>query len=157
MLINRTKNKVWHGRVEVADTFLKRFRGLMLKPRVESALLFLLPAETRANASIHTFFMLTEIDAIFLNGERRVVDVRRAKPWRLYVPQRAARYVIETPPGVAEGLEVEPGDEIEWIVERPRERAIPAPMGVLEDLGIGDVKGAINLAEPKLEEALKES
>lgn len=157
MLINRTKNRVWHGRVEVADTFFKRFRGLMLKPRVENALLFVLPAETRVNASIHMFFMLTEIDVIFLDGDRRVVDVRRARPWRLYVPRKAAKYVIETPPGVAGHLKAEPGDEVEWVVEEPRERATPSPMGVLEDLSIGDVKGAITLAEPKLEEALKKS
>jgi len=79
MLINKTKGKVWTGRVKIADTFFRRFRGLMLTPNVNYALVFILPSETRLNASIHMFFMLQSIDVIFLDSSREVVDLKRAR------------------------------------------------------------------------------
>lgn len=100
MIINETKGKAWHGRVKLADTFFKRFRGLMLVKNVNHALVFVLPAETRANASIHMFFMLSDIDVIWLDSSRRVVDFKTAKKWRLYTPKKAAQYIIEGPVGL---------------------------------------------------------
>lgn len=109
MIINETKGKAWHGKVKLADTFLKRFRGLMLVKNVNHALVFVLPAETRANASIHMFFMLSDIDVIWLDSSRRVVDFKTAKKWRLYTPKKAAQYIIEGPVGLIRTLEVEEG------------------------------------------------
>ncbi len=104
MIINETKGKAWHGRVKLADTFFKRFRGLMLVKNVNHALVFVLPAETRANASIHMFFMLSDIDVIWLDSSRRVVDFKTAKKWRLYTPKKAAQYIIEGPVGLIRTL-----------------------------------------------------
>ncbi|AIF68999.1 hypothetical protein PAP_02895 [Palaeococcus pacificus DY20341] len=149
MLINKTKNKVWHGRVKLADSFFKRFRGLMLKPKINYALVFILPAETRLNSSIHMFFMLQSIDVIFLDGDKRVVDVKRAKPWRIYVPKKAAKYVIETPNGVAGYLSIEIGDKIDWTIEDEKKKAVPAPIEAINKLGVKNMNSSISLAEPK--------
>ena len=69
-------------RVEVADTFAKRTRGLIGRPPPG-------PGEglriLRCNA-IHTFFMRYPIDATFLDREDRVVKVVRGiRPWRPFV------------------------------------------------------------------------
>ena len=125
MITNETKGLVWHGRVKLADTFFKRFRGLMLVRNLNYALVFVLPAETKANASIHMFFMLRDIDVIWLDSSRRVVDFKTAKKWRLYTPKKAAKYIIEGPVGLIRALEVEEGDLIDWSPTEEGEKALP--------------------------------
>jgi len=125
MIINETKGLVWGGRVELADTFFKRFRGLMLVGSVSYALVFVLPVESRLSASIHTFFMLADIDVIWLNSARRAVDFKRAKRWRLYVPREPAKYIIEGPVGLIGTLDVEEGDLISWQVSEEKSRSVP--------------------------------
>lgn len=97
----------------------------MLVKNVNHALVFVLPAETRANASIHMFFMLSDIDVIWLDSSRRVVDFKTAKKWRLYTPKKAAQYIIEGPVGLIRTLEVEEGDLISWTPTEEREKAVP--------------------------------
>ncbi|WP_456452358.1 DUF192 domain-containing protein [Thermococcus sp.] len=149
MLINETKKKVWHGEVRLADTFLKRAVGLMFKPSIDYALVFLLPAETRMNASIHMFFMFRSIDVLFLDSSRRVVDFKLAKPWRVYAPAEAARYIIEGPVGIIRALHVEVGDEIRWVATRDEKKPIPSPLGIPKDLKFGQANGSIGLSQAK--------
>ncbi len=152
MLINETKKRVWHGEVRVADTFFKRAVGLMFKPSIDYALVFLLPAETRINASIHMFFMLRSIDVIFLDSSRKVVDFRLAKPWRVYVPAEAARYVVEGPVGMIRALDVGIGDEIRWVVTEEKRKPLPSPLGIPKDLKFGQTNGSLGLSGAKTEE-----
>ncbi|BAA30211.1 DUF192 domain-containing protein [Pyrococcus horikoshii] len=113
MIVNESKNLSWEGEVRIADSFIKRALGLMFKkPRY--ALVFILPLETRINASIHGFFMLESIDVIFLDSNFRVVDVTTLKPWRIYIPKARARYIIEGPRGLKESIKPEFGDKIKW-------------------------------------------
>src|SRR5438270_13733423 len=59
--------------------------------------------------SIHTFFMRFPIDAVFLDGERRVLKVAAwVQPWRTAAGKRA-RAVLELAAGEAERLGVKPG------------------------------------------------
>ncbi|WP_456365841.1 DUF192 domain-containing protein [Thermococcus sp.] len=125
MITNETKGRVWHGRVKLADSFFKRFRGLMLTRNVNYALVFVLPAETKANASIHMFFMLSDIDVIWLDSTRKVVDFKTAKKWRLYAPRKPAKYIIEGPVGLIRALDVEEGDLIDWSPTEEKEKAVP--------------------------------
>ncbi|NJE53622.1 DUF192 domain-containing protein [Thermococcus sp. 21S9] len=125
MIINETKGRVWHGRVELADTFFKRFRGLMLVGNVSYALVFVLPVESRLNASIHMLFMLSDIDVIWLDSTRRVVDFKRAKKWRVYAPKKPAKYIIEGPVGLIRALDVEEGDLISWQVSEEKGKSVP--------------------------------
>jgi len=130
MLINETKGRVWHGRVMLADNFFRRFRGLMLKGRIDHALVFILPVESRANASIHMLFMLSEIDVIWLDSTRRVVDFGLAKKWRFYVPKRPAKYIIEGPVGLIRTLDVGEGDLISWQVNEERKKSVPVRVSI---------------------------
>jgi len=77
------KTKILHGiKVEIADTFFTRFRGLIGRKAPKKGCGILI---TKCN-SIHTFFMSYPIDAIFLDGNDNVVrTVRRIKPWKLMV------------------------------------------------------------------------
>ncbi|MDV3103611.1 DUF192 domain-containing protein [Thermococcus waiotapuensis] len=125
MIINETKGKEWPGTVKVADSFIRRFRGLMMVKNIDYALVFYLPSETRVNAAIHTFFMLDEIDVIWLDSSRKVVDFRKARKWRLYSPKNPARYIIEGPVGLIKVLDVEEGDLISWYPTGEKKKAVP--------------------------------
>ncbi|NJE46563.1 DUF192 domain-containing protein [Thermococcus sp. GR7] len=146
MLVNETKGRIWHGRVRLADTFFKRFRGLMLVRDINYALVFVLPAETRANASIHMFFMLGDIDVIWLDSSRRVVDFKTARKWRVYVPKKAARYIIEGPVGMINVLEVEEGDLISWSPTEEKNKAVPVKISLPEKISFEGSNG-IAIAE----------
>jgi hypothetical protein len=141
MLTNETKNRTWHGPVRMADTFFRRFKGLMLVRNVNYALVFILPAETKANASIHTFFMLRDIDVIWLDSSRRVVDFRTAGKWRLYAPKRAAKYIVEGPVGMIKVLEVEEGDLIDWSPTEEKGKAVPTKVSLPGKLSLTNHNG----------------
>ena len=147
MIINETKGKTWHGRVELADTFLKRFRGLMLVGNVNYALVFVLPVESRVNASIHTFFMLSDIDVIWLDSTRRVVDFKTAGKWRLYAPERPAKYIIEGPVGLVKTLEVEKGDIISWHISEQKKKSVPVKVSFPGKVSFDNGRNGVALTE----------
>ncbi|NJE01026.1 DUF192 domain-containing protein [Thermococcus sp. JdF3] len=156
MLINETKERTWHGPVKLADSFFKRFRGLMLVRHVNHALVFVLPTETRANASIHMFFMLSDIDVIWLDSTRRVVDFKTARKWRLYTPRKPAKYIIEGPVGIIKTLDVEEGDLISWSPSEEKERTVPVkvslPDGFSFDKGTNGMAFTESVREVKARE-----
>lgn len=97
-LINKTTGEVLANRVEFADTFWRRFRGLMLRRnfRRGQALLFKLAKPGRYG--VHMFFVRFSIDLLYLNSNFSVVEVRSAlAPWRIYRPKVKASYIIELP------------------------------------------------------------
>ncbi|WP_457751786.1 DUF192 domain-containing protein [Thermococcus sp.] len=147
MLVNETKEKTWHGRVKIADNFFKRFRGLMLERNIGYALVFMLPAETRLNASIHMFFMLSDIDVIWLDSARRVVDFKRARKWRLYSPKRAAKYIIEGPVGLIRTLDVGEGDLISWSPTEQKGKAISVRVSLPDKISFDKGSNGMALTE----------
>ena len=93
----------------MADTFFKRWRGLMLRRRLaeDEGLLFTFRRENRSESSIHMFFVGFPIAAVWLDKQGVVVDAKLAKPWRpYYAPARAARYLSEAPPSLLERVTV---------------------------------------------------
>ncbi|ASJ03750.1 hypothetical protein A3L09_06600 [Thermococcus profundus] len=156
MITNETKGKTWHGTVKLADNFFKRFRGLMLVSNVNYALIFVLPAETKANASIHMFFMLSDIDVIWLDSARRVVDFKTARRWRIYAPKKAAKYIIEGPVGLIKTLEVEEGDLIDWTPTEEKGRTVPVKSLIPGKIDLNGSKNGIAMVESVKEVKAKE-
>jgi len=88
-------------RCGVARDPLSRFLGLMFRGGLpaEEGLLF-----PKCN-SIHTCFMRFPIDVVFLSPEGEVIDVvPKLRPWRLLLPRKRARHVLELSPGRASEL-----------------------------------------------------
>jgi len=80
------------------NNLLTRSLGLMLRKK-QSALLEL-PAESRAFAGIHTFFMLFPIDVAWLDSKCVIVSVKqRIRPCRIAQAEKPAKYILETPAG----------------------------------------------------------
>ncbi len=90
----------------VADGPLTRMRGLLGRAELPAGEGLLL----RPAGSIHTHFMRFPIDALFLDRELRVLDVRNTvRPWRM-ARKRGARAVLELHAGEAERRGVKVGD-----------------------------------------------
>jgi uncharacterized membrane protein (UPF0127 family) len=95
LVANLTRGTVVCEQVLLADGPLRRMRGLMGRRALlpgEGLLLSPAPA-------IHTGFMRFPIDAVFLDGELKVLEiVERLVPWRT-AARRGARAVLELPAG----------------------------------------------------------
>lgn len=81
----------------VAATFWQRLRGLQFARPLPSGSGLLL----RDCRSVHTMWMRFPIDAVFLDDEMTVLEVRREiKPWRVVIPKtKEAAHVIEMTSG----------------------------------------------------------
>ncbi len=106
-LVNHSTGAVVAGHLEIADSFVARFRGLMLRAGLPpGGGLLIEPC-----SSIHMLFMRFPIDAVFVDRDLRVLAVRpRLRPWIGLAAARGARAVIELPVGAAQGIH--PGDHL---------------------------------------------
>lgn len=89
------------ARVRLADSFWRRFRGLMLSPPLSAGdgLLLL------GSGSIHMLFMRFPIDAVFLDRSHTVRRVARAlRPWTGTAVCPGAVACLELPAGAAADL-----------------------------------------------------
>jgi len=112
-LIDKTTGKVLTNKVELADTFWRRFRGLMFRRRFprDSALLFKLPKP--GCYGIHMFFVRFPIDLLYLDSRFVVVELREGlRPWRTHRPKAIANYLIELPAGTISRSNVKIGHKI---------------------------------------------
>jgi len=94
-------------KVEKADTFFSRLRGLLGRKDLPAGHgLWLVPG-----ATIHTCFMAFTIDAVFLDRGLRVLRVQTLPPWRFSPWVAGAASVLELPSGAAR--DVKPEDLLE--------------------------------------------
>ena len=97
------------------ESFWSRFRGLMLHAPLsehEGALL-VETSDSRMDSAIHMFFMNFDITAVWINAQHEVVDVKLARKWRpAYIPQKPARYILETHSNQFQQFHI--GDRIEF-------------------------------------------
>jgi hypothetical protein len=100
--------------IEHADTFLKKLTGIMLRKNMGGALIF--DMGYNAYDGIHMLFVLIPIDVLFLDSDRKIVDLRsNLRPWTgSAFPRSRFRYVIELPAGTVERTALKAGDGLTW-------------------------------------------
>lgn len=107
MLYNETKNQEVVYHVEIAETFIQRFKGLMLRKSINSSeglILF-------GCSSIHTWFMRFAIDVVFLDINHRVICMKeKIKPWRMVGFIKNAYITVELPEGCIREKQINEGD-----------------------------------------------
>lgn len=91
-LINERTNEVILEDLRIAETFFKRFRGLMgVKSIPQNSGLMIKPCN-----SVHCFFMNFSIDVVFLDKEDRIIDImENMEPRNISPIIWDANYVIE--------------------------------------------------------------
>ena len=116
-IVNKTKGTKL-GNADVADSFISRFKGLMMVKNLERGLILKLPSQRSRRASgIHMFFMRIPLDIIFTDSKKKVVDVVALDPWTTYTPVEPAKYVIELEKGKLAESKTEIGDELDFTCE----------------------------------------
>ena len=118
MLINRTTGQPLAPKVRLCNTFWRRLRGLMFRRRLdpEAAYVFVTARESIAESTIHMFFVFFPIAVLWLDAQKRVVDMALARPfYPFYAPRRPAQHFIEGAPGLLDQIHV--GDELDWEVQ----------------------------------------
>jgi len=91
---------------EVAEGLTGRTKGLLGRTSYEGALV--LP-RTR---SVHTLGMRFPIDVAFCDSEMVVVGVTTLRPWRMSLPRRGGRSVVEAQAGSFERWGLRVGDQL---------------------------------------------
>ena len=107
--------------VEVADSLLRKARGLMFRRSVPDEYVLVFPFDKPVTRGLHMVCVPFDIDAVWL-VDGRVESRKRLRAWRGYGRARGDT-VLELPAGAADG--VEPGDRIE-VVENDGEGATDA-------------------------------
>lgn len=92
-----------HPEIKIAvnwcESFISKFKGLMFVPSLEkyTGIILAENGESKINTAIHMLFMNFDITTVWINAEKKVVDIQLAKKWHLsYFPKTAAQYVLET-------------------------------------------------------------
>ncbi|MEO8035271.1 MAG: DUF192 domain-containing protein [Acidobacteriota bacterium] len=94
--------------VPVAHSLVSRTFGLI--GRGDHSRLFLLIPDC---SSVHTWFMRSAIDVVFIDAQGTVAEIRpEARPFRILVGPSSAIDVLELPPGHAEVLSMRVGDRV---------------------------------------------
>jgi uncharacterized membrane protein (UPF0127 family) len=102
-------------RVEYCTSFPCRLRGLTFRRKLafNEGLLLVHSRQGRLETAIHMLGVRMELTVVWIDENYKVVDVRKARPWRLaYLPERPARYVLEVAANRRDEFEV--GDELRF-------------------------------------------
>ena len=82
--------KIINGKL--CKNIFSRTKGLMFsKPKT---LIFEFPKVEII--SLHMWFVFYSINAYFLDSEKKIVEIRRLRPFTLFTSKRRAKYLIET-------------------------------------------------------------
>ena len=110
LTLRREDGRVVCERVRVADTWVRRLRGALLRRSLPSDEGFVL----RPAFSIHTMFMQFPIDVLFLDQDLKVLKISAAvRPFHT-ASCRGAREVVELRAGECERRGLEVGDRVAW-------------------------------------------
>ncbi|MEI8364524.1 MAG: DUF192 domain-containing protein [archaeon] len=100
MLYNVSKKKTILNKVKIADTEFKQALGLMFSRRSKFnyCLIFSRPTSSIIGSSIHMMFVFYPITVIFLDENKKVVDIKKKViPFWFYAPKKPAKYILEMP------------------------------------------------------------
>ena len=91
-IINQTKATLLADNFKPCNSILSKVRGLMFS--VSKNLVFIYNKEQYV--PLHMFFVFFPIDVIYLDSEKKVVDLKKHfLPFTLYNPKSKSKYVLE--------------------------------------------------------------
>jgi len=121
-IINSTRKTVLAEHAEVAKTPWAKTKGLMFRASLKEGEGLLLEFSGETKPSIWMPFMRFPLDLVFIDGEKRVVDIkanvkpmsRNLKTWKLYVPKEKCRWVLEVNAGKTSETKTSTGDALDF-------------------------------------------
>jgi hypothetical protein len=99
--------------VEMADTLLKRTRGLMFRMNILQDYAMLFSINKPCRFSIHMLFVPFSLDVFFLDSNYRITQIESLRPWLGFArAENATRYMVEMPAGSVEKFGLEVGQKV---------------------------------------------
>ena len=99
-----------------ADSFFKRFKGLMFKKDIKEGLFF-------SGNSVHMFFMKEPIDILILNKKSKIIGLyENAKPWRFAKIKTKGKIIIELPQGSIQKHNITENSNIYFKVDKKKKK-----------------------------------
>jgi len=109
-VVNTKDKKVIGDKIELADTFFARFKGLLGRTGLQEGQgILLIPC-----SSIHCIGMKFAIDVIFMDIDRRVIRIRENMKPGTSESGRGAYSVLEVAGGVVKEKGIQIGDVLHW-------------------------------------------
>jgi uncharacterized protein len=115
MIKNQTRKKILTTKTKNCKTILSKAKGLMFtRKKTGEGLIFAFNTERRW--SIHMLFVFYPIDVLWLDKNKKVVDLRqKLKPFILSAkPKKESSYIIELPAGTINKTKTKIGDKISF-------------------------------------------
>jgi len=97
LITNKTKKFVIIKNAKLCKSIFSKAVGLMFRfKQPDYALVFVFNSERRAD--LHMLFVFFPIDVLFLDKNKKIVDIKNNfKPFTYYAPKAKAMYVVELP------------------------------------------------------------
>ncbi len=111
MLKNKRNNKILAKETTLCKNNFSKALGLMFSRK--KTLIFVFNKEKII--SLHMFFVFYPIDVLFLNKNKKVVQLKENfKPFRIIIPKKPAKYIIELPNKTIKRTNTKLGDTISF-------------------------------------------
>lgn len=118
MIIKNITKKTEINNIEMANSLISKIKGLMFKKKGRLLLKFWFQDYHK----IWMLFMRFSIDLIFIDKNKRVVDIIRnaipitfdPKTWKIYGPRKRCKYVLEIESGLAKSKKFAVGDRLNF-------------------------------------------
>jgi len=112
---NRSRNSEAVLRARWCSGFWSRLRGLTFRRDLApgEGVVLVESRPGRLGTAIHMWGMWMDLGVVWLDAAGRVVDRKYARRGGIYLPKRAAQYVLEGQPSLLE--HVRDGDEMEFL------------------------------------------
>ena len=116
MAITKEDGSIVAAEVERADTILKQIIGLMFRKSVPESYAMVFSMKRDNREGIHMLFMRFPIDIVFLDQDKRIIDIRQnLKPWTgMAFSRKPFRYAIELPAGAVARASLKEGERLSW-------------------------------------------
>jgi uncharacterized protein len=111
---NLTNGKYVANVLKVCRTPLSLAKGLMFSTRKKD-FACVLEFDKSKQISLHMFFVFYPIDVIFLDKNKKVVEIKKNfKPFTFYNAKKIASYAVEVLEGSVEKTGTKIGDRLSW-------------------------------------------
>ncbi len=113
-IYNLTKETALAPRSKSCRNLFSQGIGLMFSKKITNlGLVFIFKKEKII--PLHMLFVFYPIDVLWLDKERKVVQIKeKLKPFHMISPRKKAKYIIELPEGTIRKTETEVGDQIQF-------------------------------------------
>ena len=119
---NISNGKIIATEIEEARNPFQKAKGLMGRTKIEENYGMLFDFGSDRKEGFWMLFMKIHIDMIFINSDKKIVDIKdgikpitlNPKTWKIYYPEKPARWVLEMKAGSMKRLKTKTGDRLEF-------------------------------------------